>query len=432
MIHHTLHDSHVGLRVILCEHDPLVRPVLASVLAAAGIDAVEAKNANHVIELAREDRLQAVLLDLDLPQRDAPATARVLKKNPQTASVPVVVLCEATADKDTLKEMIGYGISGVLIKPIKPELMLHKLYELADKQLHSLTDSKEKSPFATVHLEENPSLLVRQVQCPFHEKQLPFYYYILRAGKMGAEMTFFDIPRFTEPAKGCQPVNYNLLSVICCPVCHFASNNPDYFKHPGAPNAPQAEFDAATVAEVMGKSEERRKLLGQVQADYYTSRRSVPAAITAYRVAIESSRILHECNEHNFAIELSRMGNYHLRIALLMEDQKQSAEKIDVEIKAAHEWFKQSYMFVHGPAFFRNAYQIAATGIWLGDDKTAYTYIQRLRDVEREKEKEMSPQSKAALGRYLSQAQRAWEDRDMHRSPIAPKPEEVTEEAPQA
>lgn len=427
-MHHPAHDPHIGLRVIVWEHDAIVRPVLVSVLTAAGMDVVEAKGGNHVVELAREERLQIVLLDLDLPQRDAPATARILKKNPQTANVPVVILCETTADKDVLKEMVSYGIAGVILKPIKAEIMLQKFYELADKQLHTMTDSKEKSPFATVHLEENQSLLVRQVVCPFHPKQMPFYYYILRAGKMGAEMTFFDIPRYTEPAKGCQPVNYNLISVICCPMCHFSSNNPDYFMHPGAPNAPQAAFDEATIAEVMSKAEERRKLLTGVQADYYTHKRKALSAITSFRVAIESSKILHSCNEHNFAIELPRMGNYHLRIAQILEELKEPQEKIDAEIKLAHELFKQAYMFVHGPAFFRNAYQIAATGIWLGDDKTAYTYIQRLRDYEREKEKELTAQSKAALGRYMGQCQRAWEDRDIHRSPIAPEPVAETAE----
>ncbi len=375
---HHVQEYHLGLRVILWEPDGATRMMINSALTLSSFEVTETKNANQVVEYAREERLQAVLLDLDIPQRDAIATARILKKNPQTCNVPVIILCQRTADKNDIKELVGYGISGVLLKPIDPEAMIQKLQDLSDKQLQNLMETKEKNPFTTVHLEDNPSLLVRQVQCPFHEEQSPFYYYILRSGCMGAEMTFFDIPRYTEPAKGCLPVNYHLLSVIGCPVCHFASNDPDYFLHPGAPNSPKPSFDPPVIKEIMKNTENRKKLLAGVQADYYTSRRGPATAITAYRVAIECSQELYACSEHNFALELSRIGNYHLRIAMLLESLKRPQQEIDAEIRAAHERFKEGFMYVHGPAFFRNIYQLAATGIYLGDDKTAYTYIQRM------------------------------------------------------
>ncbi|MEI8196951.1 MAG: hypothetical protein WCI73_13710, partial [Phycisphaerae bacterium] len=77
---------------------------------------------------------------------------------------------------------------------------------------------------------------------------------------------------------------------------------------------------------------------------------------------------------------------------------------------------KQAYVYVQGPLFYRNTYQIIAVMIYLRQDAQAYQYFARLKELEQQPIADA--QDRAALGRYLQASQKAWEDRDYHRGPV--------------
>lgn len=69
--------------------------------------------------LATQNRVDAILLDLIMPTLGGLDTLKLLKKNSQTADIPVILLT-ATARLAMKPEYAEWGVAGILIKPFDP------------------------------------------------------------------------------------------------------------------------------------------------------------------------------------------------------------------------------------------------------------------------------------------------------------------------
>ena len=76
--------------VIDDEEDVLDR--IRFTLARDGYDVLTATTGKIGLELARAKRPSLIVLDLILPHEDGPEVYKVLKSDPETAEIPIVVL----------------------------------------------------------------------------------------------------------------------------------------------------------------------------------------------------------------------------------------------------------------------------------------------------------------------------------------------------
>ncbi|MDR3300813.1 MAG: response regulator [Candidatus Accumulibacter sp.] len=78
-----------------------------------------------------------IMLDIEMPEMDGYAVIRELKKNPQTAPIPVIFL---TARNDSNSELEGLSLGAVdyISKPFSPPLLLKRI------ELHSLIESQKR------------------------------------------------------------------------------------------------------------------------------------------------------------------------------------------------------------------------------------------------------------------------------------------------
>jgi putative two-component system response regulator len=78
-----------------------------------------------------------IMLDIEMPEMDGYTVIRQLKKNPQTASIPVIFL---TARNDSNSELEGLSLGAVdyISKPFSPPLLLKRI------ELHSLIESQKR------------------------------------------------------------------------------------------------------------------------------------------------------------------------------------------------------------------------------------------------------------------------------------------------
>ena len=115
------------MKVLIIDDEPDIRRIARLGLSRVGkMDVVEASNGAEGLVKAREERPDAVLLDVMMPGLDGPSTLARLREDPATAGIPVVFLTAKAiaAEVDRLKSL---GASAVLTKPFDPMTLARDL-----------------------------------------------------------------------------------------------------------------------------------------------------------------------------------------------------------------------------------------------------------------------------------------------------------------
>jgi two-component system alkaline phosphatase synthesis response regulator PhoP len=107
--------------------------ILTATLKKEGYSVVVAKNGLEAVEKGLEENPALILLDLMLPKMDGLQVCKIMKANPKTTHIPILML---TAKKDEASKIrsLELGASEYLLKPIIPADIVRKVREyLGDK-----------------------------------------------------------------------------------------------------------------------------------------------------------------------------------------------------------------------------------------------------------------------------------------------------------
>ena len=97
--------------MVVIDDDPLDLALVEAVLAPEGFTVIRAASGREGVKLVREHRPGVVLLDLMMPDMDGFAVVEMLRAEPATADVPIVVLTHkemTRADRDRLGDRINH------------------------------------------------------------------------------------------------------------------------------------------------------------------------------------------------------------------------------------------------------------------------------------------------------------------------------------
>jgi CheY-like chemotaxis protein len=115
------------MKVLIVDDEPDIRRIARLGLArVGGMEVVEASNGAEGLLRAKEERPDAVLLDVMMPAMDGPATLARLREDPATAGIPVVFLT-AKAIAAEVERLKSLGAAGVLTKPFDPMTLARDL-----------------------------------------------------------------------------------------------------------------------------------------------------------------------------------------------------------------------------------------------------------------------------------------------------------------
>jgi CheY-like chemotaxis protein len=109
--------------ILLIDDDPENRDILKTRLERAAYQVVEAQNGEEGLGLAATNKPNLIILDVMMPKMDGWQVCRLLKANPATNQIPVVML---TACSKQVEELRGYesGANDYLMKPWDPGQLL--------------------------------------------------------------------------------------------------------------------------------------------------------------------------------------------------------------------------------------------------------------------------------------------------------------------
>jgi DNA-binding response OmpR family regulator len=90
------------VKVLVADDDEDQRFLITRVLQRNGFQAIPVENGADVVSIARTERPDVILLDVQMPDQDGFVTCRQLKGDPSLAATPVVFLSGRLDPQDQL------------------------------------------------------------------------------------------------------------------------------------------------------------------------------------------------------------------------------------------------------------------------------------------------------------------------------------------
>lgn len=129
-----------GSHIILLDRDPRIRQMLGTYLKRCGYDIKPAANAVEAFALMREQRPDALILDLLLPGISGIDVIRTVRKQPHTRDLAILVLTSITTIK-AINAGRELGADDYLAKPTAVGVVAEHLAALLQRHHDTSTDS---------------------------------------------------------------------------------------------------------------------------------------------------------------------------------------------------------------------------------------------------------------------------------------------------
>jgi CheY-like chemotaxis protein len=104
-------------RVLIVEDNAQNRLLMVDILRAHGFEVLEAKDGEEGIALAKANKPDLILLDMQMPVMDGLEAARRLKADPETAFIKIVAVT-SFAMKGDRERILAAGVDEYMAKPI--------------------------------------------------------------------------------------------------------------------------------------------------------------------------------------------------------------------------------------------------------------------------------------------------------------------------
>jgi DNA-binding response OmpR family regulator len=118
--------------VVVAEDDEDILMLVRASLSGAGYEVAVARDGAAALELLRDRRPAAAVLDIAMPELDGLEVLSRARAEPSTAELPIVLLSARAQESDVAR---GYelGASKYIRKPFSPRDLVAALDELVDR-----------------------------------------------------------------------------------------------------------------------------------------------------------------------------------------------------------------------------------------------------------------------------------------------------------
>lgn len=116
-------------KILVVDDEINITQILEFSIGAEGYEVITAQNGEEAIDKARREQPDLIILDIMMPIIDGYEACRILKANPLTKSIPVILL---TAKGRDIDKRLGYevGATDYIIKPFSPNKLIDRIHKL--------------------------------------------------------------------------------------------------------------------------------------------------------------------------------------------------------------------------------------------------------------------------------------------------------------
>ncbi len=108
------------MKVLLVDDDPDLRILASYALEkVGGFEVLTSDGGAGVVDLARRERPDVILMDVLMPELDGPELVERLRATPDLAATPVIFLTGKEGEAE-VERLAALGTRGVITKPFDP------------------------------------------------------------------------------------------------------------------------------------------------------------------------------------------------------------------------------------------------------------------------------------------------------------------------
>ncbi|MEE9590864.1 MAG: TMAO reductase system sensor histidine kinase/response regulator TorS [Hyphomicrobiaceae bacterium] len=134
------------LSLLLVEDNDVNAIVAQTLLEKMGHNVMHVSSGEEAVELAREERFDAILMDISLPGIDGiEAAAQIRRQSGDSARRVPVIAMSAHVFQDEITDILGGGMDGFVGKPVSPERLAATLARIVTDQIASVDDTDFRS-----------------------------------------------------------------------------------------------------------------------------------------------------------------------------------------------------------------------------------------------------------------------------------------------
>ncbi len=125
-------------KLLLADDSVTIQRVIELTFADEDVQVVAVGDGQQAIARVQSDRPDIVLADVGMPERDGYEVADFIKRTPELAHIPVLLLTGAFEPIDESRAQ-AVGCDGVLVKPFEPQMVINRVKDL-------LAGRRQKAP----------------------------------------------------------------------------------------------------------------------------------------------------------------------------------------------------------------------------------------------------------------------------------------------
>ncbi len=118
--------------ILIADDEEDIKMILAMYLENNGFEVITAFDGLSAVEQAKENKPDAILMDIMMPIIDGIEVTKQLKNLAETKDIPVVML-SAAAQSDKMEKAMKAGASDYISKPFEPDEVMQILNRVLKK-----------------------------------------------------------------------------------------------------------------------------------------------------------------------------------------------------------------------------------------------------------------------------------------------------------
>lgn len=119
-------------KVLIVEDEESLLKLESILLTSRGYDVCSARNGKSAMAMLESEKPDIVLLDIMLPEMDGFEVCRQIKSNPQTSSIPVIMLT-AKKSREDMATGEQAGADWYITKPFKSAMVVETIQRFLNK-----------------------------------------------------------------------------------------------------------------------------------------------------------------------------------------------------------------------------------------------------------------------------------------------------------